>query len=160
RGAKLIDVSPASIGNLQALPQEIAELRSFYDFLGGGDSSSGHEKNPVTGLPYAPEIVPLADYARTLVTYWADGPFTAETPAGQLIVILNAMISDSPHFEKRIGGTGPVLDDLEWDAKAYFAVSGAVHDAGVAAWSHKGWYDSARPITAIRYMGTIGQSSD
>src|SRR5690606_1877352 len=97
---------------------------------------------------------------RTLVTYWADGPFTAETPAGQLIVLLNRQISDSPLFEKRIGGTGPVLDDLEWDVKAYFAVSGAVHDAGVAAWSHKGWYDYARPITAIRYLGTVGQSSD
>lgn len=160
RGAKLIDVSPASIGNLQSFPQTIVELRDFYDFLGGGDRSAGHAKNPVTGRPYAPQLVPLADYARTLVTYWADGPFTAETPAGQLIVLLNRQISDSPLFEKRIGGTGPVLDDLEWDVKAYFAVSGAVHDAGVAAWSHKGWYDYARPITAIRYLGTVGQSSD
>ena len=160
RGATLIDISPASIGNLRSFPQTIVELRGFYDFLGGGDNSPGHAKNPVTGLPYARQLLPLADYARTLVTYWADGPFTAETPAGQLMVILNEQISDSPRFEKRIGGTGPMLDELEWDVKAYFALSGAVHDAGVAAWSHKGWYDTARPITAIRYLGTIGQSSD
>jgi hypothetical protein len=116
--------------------------------------------NPATGRPYKPQRVPLADYARTLVSFWADGPFTAETPAGSLILVLNEQVSDSPLFKKRIGGTGPVLDDLEWDVKAYLAVSGSVHDAGVAAWSIKGWYDSARPITAIRYMGTVGQSSD
>lgn len=160
RGAKLIDISPASIGNNGSFPQTIPELRTFYDFLGGGDRSRGHGTNPVTGKPYAPQRVPLADYARTLVTYWADGPFTAETPAGQLMLVLNEQVSDSPHFKKRIGGTGPVLDDLEWDVKAYLALAGSVHDAGVATWSLKGWYDYARPITAIRYMGTVGQSSD
>jgi hypothetical protein len=189
-GADIIDISPASLGNAPvanapvanapvgnasvrkaslgngqpgnnaAFPQTIPQLRQFYDFLGGGDHSRGHPMNPATGRPYKPQRVPLADYARTLVSFWADGPFTAETPAGSLILVLNEQVSDSPLFKKRIGGTGPVLDDLEWDVKAYLAVSGSVHDAGVAAWSIKGWYDSARPITAIRYMGTVGQSSD
>jgi len=159
-GAKLIDISPASLGNNPAFPQTIPELRDFYDFLGGGDHSQGHALNPATGLPYERQLVPLADYARTLVSFWADGPFTAETPAGSLILILNEQVSDSPGFRKRIGGAGPVVDDLEWDVKAYFALSGGVHDAGVATWSLKGWYDYARPITAIRYIGTVGQSSD
>ncbi len=159
-GAKLIDISPASLGNNQAFPQTIAGLRDFYDFLGGGDSSPGHARNPATGRAYEPQLVPLADYARALATFWADGPFTAETPAGSMMLILNEQISDAPTFKKRIGGTGPVVDDLEWDVKAYFALSGAVHDAGVTTWSLKGWYDYARPITAIRYMGTHGQSSD
>jgi hypothetical protein len=35
-----------------------------------------------------------------------------------------------------------------------------VHDAAIAAWGHKGFYDSARPISFIRYMGQLGQSSD
>jgi hypothetical protein len=160
RGAELIDISPASLGNNKTFPKTIPELRDHYDFLGGGDSSQGHALNPVTGRPYEPQRVPLADYARTLVTFWADGPFTAETPAGSLMVVLNQQVSDSPNFEKRIGGAGPVVDDLEWDVKAYLALSGAVHDAGVTAWSLKGWYDYARPITAIRYLGTVGQSSD
>jgi hypothetical protein len=159
-GARLIDISPASLGNNKPFPKTIPELRDFYDFLGGGDSSQGHALNPVTGRPYGPQLVPLADYARTLATFWADGPFTAETPAGSLMLILNEQISDSPGFQKRIGGAGPVVDDLEWDVKAYFALSGAVHDAGVTTWSLKGWYDYVRPITAIRYMGTMGQSSD
>lgn len=159
-GAKLIDISPASLGNNQDLPKTIPELRSFYDFLAGGDKSPGHPKNPMTGRPYEAQMVPLGDFARTTVTFWADGPFTAETPAGSMMLILNEQISDSPHFKKRIGGVGPVVDDLEWDVKAYFALSGSIHDAGVATWSLKGWYDYARPITAIRYMGTVGQSSD
>ena len=42
--------------------------------------------------------------------------------------------------------------------KLYFALNGAVHDAAVAAWGLKGFYDSARPISMIRYMGGMGQS--
>jgi hypothetical protein len=159
-GAKIVDISPASIGNNPAFPQTIPKLREFYDFLGGGTHGGGHAVNPATGKPYREQRVPLGDYARTLVSFWADGPFTAETPAGSLMLMLNEQISDSPSFEKRIGGTGPELDDLEWDVKAYLALSGSVHDAGVAAWSIKGWYDYARPITAVRYLGTVGQSSD
>ena len=65
-----------------------------------------------------------------------------------------------PGFERRIGGEGPSVDRLEWDVKLYFALNGAVHDAAVAAWGVKGYYDSARPISMIRYMGGRGQSSD
>lgn len=159
-GAELIDISPASIGNNPPYPKTLEGLHDFYFFLGGGDSSPGHALNPATSQPYAPQYVPLADYARVLASWWADGPFTAETPAGSMMVLLNEEISDAPGFEKRIGGRGPIVDDLEWDVKAYFALSGAIHDAAVATWSMKGWYDTARPITAIRYMGTVGQSSD
>jgi hypothetical protein len=60
----------------------------------------------------------------------------------------------------RIGGAGREVDRLEWDVKLYFALNGAVHDAAVAAWGAKGFYDSARPISMIRYMGGKGQSSD
>ena len=31
-----------------------------------------------------------------------------------------------------------VLNDLEWDVKAYFTLGGAVHDAAVSAWGIKG----------------------
>ena len=42
----------------------------------------------------------------------------------------------------------------------YLALNGAVHDAAIAAWGLKGYYDSVRPISMIRYMGGLGQSSD
>jgi len=44
--------------------------------------------------------------------------------------------------------------------KAYFTLAGAVHDAAVAAWGSKGWYDYVRPISAIRLMPDRGQSTD
>ena len=69
-------------------------------------------------------------------------------------------MSDELGFELRIGGTGPQVDRLEWDVKLYLALNGAVHDAAIAAWGAKGYYDSVRPISMIRYMGGLGQSSD
>ena len=38
------------------------------------------------------------------------------------------------------------------DVKMFFAVSNSLFDAGIAAWDAKRAYDSARPITAIRYL--------
>jgi hypothetical protein len=73
---------------------------------------------------------------------------------------VNEAVSDHPALEKRFKGAGPVLDDLEWDVKVYFALGGGVHDAAVTAWGIKGWYDYVRPISAIRYMASRGQSSD
>jgi hypothetical protein len=35
-----------------------------------------------------------------------------------------------------------------------------LHDAAVAAWGAKRLYDSARPISMIRYLGSKGQASD
>ncbi len=152
------DISPASIGNVQDFPTTIPGLRDFYDLLEGGDPSPGHELNPHTGQPYEPQIVPRADYARVLAEFWADGP-DSETPPGHWFTILN-YVSDHPELEKRFKGEGEILDDLEWDVKAYFTLGGAMHDAAIAAWSIKGWYDYVRPISAIRSMAVRGQSSD
>ncbi|NKB68384.1 MAG: T9SS type A sorting domain-containing protein [Candidatus Latescibacteria bacterium] len=152
------DISPASIGHIPEFPQTVAEYRQFYNLLEGGDASLGHALNPHTGEPYEPQLVPRADYARVLAEFWADGP-DSETPPGHWFTILN-YVNDHPLFEKRFKGEGPVLDDLEWDVKAYFVLSGAVHDAAVSAWGIKGWYDYVRPISAIRWMADMGQSSD
>ena len=124
----------------------------------GSNSGTGHAVNPVTGLPYAPNVVPRGDYGRVLAEFWADGP-NSETPPGHWNTILNG-ISNSPLLEKRIGGVGPVVNDLEWDVKSYFAVNGAVHNAAIVAWDNKEVYDYVRPISMIRYMGSLGQSSD
>jgi hypothetical protein len=69
-------------------------------------------------------------------------------------------MSDSPLLEKRIGGTGPVVDDLEWDVKMYLALNAATHDAACAAWSIKRFYDAWRPMSCVRYLGGLGQSSN
>ena len=60
----------------------------------------------------------------------------------------------------RIGGTGLVVDRLEWDIKLYFTLNAALHDAACAAWAVKRYYNGWRPISAIRHCGGLGQSSD
>jgi hypothetical protein len=152
------DISPASIGNVQQLPATFAEMKNFYDMKNGGDHGKGRILNPKTGLPYQPQIVPRGDYTRVLAEFWADGP-SSETPPGHWFTILN-YVSDHPLFQKRYRGQGPVMDDLEWDVKAYFILGGATHDAAISAWGIKGWYDYVRPISAIRYMADRGQCSD
>ncbi|MCH2222434.1 MAG: hypothetical protein MK097_19245, partial [Dechloromonas sp.] len=132
------DISPRSIGNA-SLPATADDWSSFYDFDNGGDGSPGHALNPVTGAPYAEQIVPRGDYARVLAEFWADGP-ESETPPGHWFVILNE-VSDHELLEKRVGGSGEIVGDLEWDVKAYLLMGGAMHDAAIAAWSVKGWYD-------------------
>lgn len=127
----LWDISPGTIGNAPELPQTLAEYQAFYNMLEGGDAGQGHPINPHTGQPYEEQWVPRADYARVLAEFWADGPET-ETPPGHWFSILN-YVSDHPLFEKRFKGEGPVLDDLEWDVKAYLALGGAMHELGASS---------------------------
>lgn len=150
------DVSPASIGNSPLA--EPSQADSYFNLLQGGDWGAGYDMNPVTGLPYQPQIVPRGDYTRILAEFWADGP-ASETPPGHWFTILN-YVSDHPMTVKQLGGRGPVLGALEWDVKTYLALGGAMHDVAIAAWGAKGWYDYIRPVSAIRYLCDQGQCSD
>jgi len=140
--AVMIDISPASRGD---------------NALGTNDGH-GRSLNAVTGQPYLPEIVNQGDFTRALAEFWADGP-KSETPPGHWNVIANA-VSDQLGPNLRIGGKGVPVDRLEWDVKLYLALNGAVHDAAIVAWGLKGEYDSIRPISMIRYLGGLGQSTD
>lgn len=154
----LWDISPGSKGNLSELPTDMSELLSIYDYYEGGDIGTGHPVNPHTGQPYEPQVVPRGDYARILAEFWADGP-DSETPPGHWFSIHN-YVTDQPSFERRWMGEGPELPPLEWDVKAYLTLGGTVHDAAIAAWSVKGWFDYVRPVSAIRFMADRGQNSD
>eukprot|EP00903_Cladosiphon_okamuranus_P000249 g249.t1 len=155
----MLDISPAGIGNVTDFPVAIADYPNFYDQINGGTSASGYTTNPVTGQPYAPNLVPRGDYARVIAEFWADGP-DSETPPGHWFTILNEYVSDHPDFEKRIGGQGEEVGDIEWYVKSYFMLGGAMHDAAVTSWGIKGWYDYLRPVSAIRAMADRGQSTD
>jgi hypothetical protein len=124
----------------------------------GTNDGHGHPVNPATAQPYKPDVVNLGDFSRVMAEFWADGP-RSETPPGHWNELAN-LVSDELAPNLRIGGQGPVVDRLQWDVKLYLAINGAVHDAAIAAWGLKGFYDSARPISMIRYMGGLGQSSD
>lgn len=136
-----VDISPATIGD---------------NTLGNNDGS-GYRTNPITGQPYASNIVLRGDFTRALTEFWADGP-SSETPPGHWNSIANHVSDELTTF--RIGGTGPQVDRLEWDVKMYFALNAALHDAGCAAWSVKRHYNGWRPIGPIRYCGGLGQSSN
>ena len=138
----MIDISPGALGN---------------NDLGTNDGT-GHPVNPATGRPYQPDMVLRADFERVMAEFWADGP-SSETPPGHWNVLAN-LVSDELDPDLRVGGTGDPVDRLQWDTKLYLAVNGAVHDAAIAAWGLKGHYDSARPISMIRYLAGRGQSSD
>jgi hypothetical protein len=138
----LVDISPGVFGN---------------NSLGANDGQ-GHTNNPATGLPYAANVVKRGDFARVLAEFWADGP-SSETPPGHWNVVANN-IADHPLTAKRIGGAGPTVDDLEWDVKVYFALNAGLHEAACVAWSVKRYYDAWRPLSAIRYLGGLGQSTD
>lgn len=138
----LIDISPASLGA---------------NTLGTNDGE-GYGVNPVTGDAYPENLVNEADFGRVVAEFWADGP-DSETPPGHWNTLANAT-SDALEPELLIAGVGPAVDRLEWDVKLYLALNGANHDAAIAAWGAKGHYDYTRPISMIRYMGGLGQSSD
>jgi hypothetical protein len=122
----------------------------------GTNDGDGYDVNPVTGRPYAPNVVRRADFARLVTEFWADGP-SSETPPGHWNVLANA-VSDSPLLAARVGMTAAAR--LRWDVRLYFALNGAVHDAAIAAWGIKRAYNCVRPISMIRYLAFKGQSSD
>jgi hypothetical protein len=124
----------------------------------GANDGKGHPVNPATGQPYAPDTVTVADFGRVMAEFWADGP-KSETPPGHWNVLANKA-SDLLAPDLRIGGQGEPVDRLQWDTKLYLTLNGAVHDAAIAAWGLKGHYDTVRPISLVRYMGGLGQSSD
>lgn len=124
----------------------------------GSNTGTGHPVNPATGAPYADNVLLRGDWGRVLAEFWADGP-QSSTPPGHWNEIANE-VSDHPALIKRIGGSGPVVADLEWDVKLYLAINGAAHDSAIATWEVKRLHNASRPITLIREMGSLGQSTD
>lgn len=153
------DISPGTLGNVGDIPQQGASILDFYEILEGGTQEQGYLTNPVTGTPYAEQRVPRGDFTRVLAEFWADGP-DSETPPGHWFQIYNSLVSDHPDFNRQLGGEGDELDSLAYDVRAYFTLGAAMHDSAIAAWSVKGAYDYIRPVSALRYMASLGQSSD
>jgi hypothetical protein len=136
-----IDISPGAYGNNPI----------------GTNDGEGHPENPVTGRPYAPNVVPRGDFTRVLAEFWADGP-KSETPPGHWNTLANT-VSDA--LDRHVPwGEETVVPRLDWDVQLYLALNGAVHDAAITAWGIKRKYLASRPITLIRFKAGLGQSSD
>ncbi len=150
-----IDISPGVHSYADGLPATYADYPDYFNLMEGDVKMKKRKVNPKTGKPYAPNKVLRGDYTRVIAEYWVDGVNTPGPPGHWMDNL--SEVNYHPENERKWGGKGPQLSQLEWDVKTYFAMGGALHDAGIAAWSVKGWYDYVRPITAIRYMGTRGQ---
>ena len=151
------DISPNKTGASAPLPDN-NNLQSFYQYTAGGTAQTGRDINPVTNEPYQVNTALRGDYTRVVAEYWADGP-DSETPPGHWFTILNDYVLDHPDFKRRYCGSGSEVDKLEYDIRSYFVLGGAMHDAAIAAWSIKGYYDYARPVSAIRYLAQLAGSS-
>ncbi|MEQ9230182.1 MAG: ASPIC/UnbV domain-containing protein, partial [Cyclobacteriaceae bacterium] len=155
----MVEISPISLGNIseEEYPTTFEEYISFYP-SDGTEMGTGYPFNPILNVPYESQLVPRGDYTRVLAEFWADGP-DSETPPGHWFSILN-YVTDHPAFNREFMGSGEKLELLEWDVKSYVTLGGAMHDAAIAAWGIKGYYDYIRPISALRYVAGLGQSTD
>lgn len=138
-----IDIGPGSLGNNSL----------------GADDGAGYVLNPVTGEPYAPNVVPRGDFTRVVAEIWADGP-KSTTPPGHWMGLANEVSDELSASELIPFGAGEPVDRLSWDVGLYLTVSGAVHDAAISAWELKRQSLGPRPITLIRWMGQNGQRTD
>ncbi len=80
----------------------------------------------------------LTDTQKMIAEYWANGPHT-ELPPGHWDLFAQFVSARDQH----------TVDD---DAKMFFALTAAIHDAGIAAWDAKCKFDSVRPVTAIPFL--------
>ena len=80
----------------------------------------------------------LDDRRKAIALYWADGPST-DTPPGHWNLFAQFVSRRDGH-------------SVDQDVKMFFALDNALLDASIAVWECKRFFDSARPITAIRYL--------
>ena len=80
----------------------------------------------------------LDDRGKVIAEYWADGP-RSEQPPGHWTQFAEFVSARDAHT---------FADDV----KMFFTLGNALMDAGIAVWEGKRWFDSERPITAIRFL--------
>ena len=134
----MVDISPAS-------PAAIARSAS--------DDGEGYDvESRSTGLPYEPgDGESSAMSTRIAAEFWADGP-TSETPPGHWNSIWRTRSLSTPTSSADSSAKAKSSTSSSWDVHVYLVLNGALHDAAIAAWELKRYYESARPITLIRHL--------
>jgi hypothetical protein len=109
-----IDVSPASIGNLDVdlFDLEYEDYDLIYDWANGGDVSPGHAYNPKTNLPYTQNVVKRGDYGRVLAEFWADGPDSAHLNGIFFHISRLGAPSTTPQSQHGVIRAGTTISDL------------------------------------------------
>lgn len=100
-----------------------------------------------TYLAQTQEIVDLTahldDEKKVIAEYWADGPKSVLPPGHWQI--FGQIVSQRRGY------------NLDQDVQLFFLLGNAVMDAGISCWECKRFYNTSRPITAIRalYAGQL-----
>jgi hypothetical protein len=113
-------------------------LRSSAEFRPGPPAAFGSAEYAEQARHLVDVQAALTDEQKVVAEYWADGP-NSELPPGHWLVFAISVSERDGHTD----------DDA---IKLFYALSSALGDAAIAAWDVKRAYDSARPITAIRYL--------
>jgi hypothetical protein len=85
----------------------------------------------------------LRDEQKVIAEYWADGPRSELPPGHWNLFAQYVSRRDRPHDAEHA---------IDLDVKLFFALTNAIFDAGIYAWDAKCVFDSARPITAVRWL--------
>src|SRR3990167_9161094 len=81
----------------------------------------------------------LDDTQKIIAEFWAPGALAFGNPPNMFnLFAMNALIHTNANLQDSI--------------KLQFALANAVFDAGIAAWDAKRFFDSSRPISAIRCL--------
>ena len=134
-------VSPTFVGAqwYNVKPFALSSAHEFLPFI----ATFGPARYPSkTFTQQAQDLVAISadlnDTQKMTAEYWADGPHT-ELPPGHWDLFAQFVSTRDHH----------TIDD---DAKMFFALTAAIHDAAIAAWDAKRVFDSVRPITAIPFL--------
>lgn len=85
----------------------------------------------------------ITEEQKVIAEYWADGPASVLPPGHWMLFA--QVVSARDRY------------DLDTDVKLFFLMGNAVMDAGIATWEAKRFYNTSRPVTAIRKL-FAGQS--
>lgn len=80
----------------------------------------------------------ITEEQKVIAEYWADGPASV-LPPGHWMLFAQVVSARDRH-------------SLDMDVKLFFLMGNAVMDAGIATWEAKRFYNTSRPITAIRNL--------
>ncbi len=84
----------------------------------------------------------LTDEQKLMAEFWEDATDTA-FPPGTWMTFAQYVSARDDH-------------DIDTDAKLFFLMATALHDAGIATWEAKYHYDYARPVRVVRELGRLG----
>lgn len=116
----------------------VAQLRSPTGPARYGSSTYEAQARSLLGLSAG-----LTDEQKMIAEYWADGPHS-ELPPGHWDLFAQFVSRRDHHGAQKHG--------IDADVKLFFALTNAIFDAGICCWDNKRFFDSVRPITAIRYL--------